>query len=341
MSDNGSSAPINSSDSSSSEASNTDLNAQGNESINLEGNQSSEESSSNGEALNASNEASSEGSEPSKKEVKQAAAKVDAKQSKADPEKYTIKVDGQLLELNKEEMVKYAQLGRAGQSRMEEAARIKQEAIQLVQMLRTNPEAVLADPNILGSEDKVIELAQKILSRKLEDDQKSPEVREKERLQRELEDLRAHMKQEEERRQAAEYERLVQQQEAQLEEQITEAFEASQLPKSPFVLKRLADVMITAAENNKDISPKQALNIIKKEMQRDIQQYIDVLPEDALEAYISAEKVKKLRDRQIAKAREATKAAAPKVAEVKEVASPSSEPAKKAKISMRDWLRGK
>lgn len=306
----------------------------------LEGESLDEVVDSSGEANNASKGASSESSgEPTKTEVKKAAEKVDAKQVKGDPSKFAIKVDGEVLELSKEEMVKYAQLGKAGQSRMEEAARIKQEALQLVQMLRTDPESVLADPYILGSEDKVIELAQKILSRKLEDEQKSPEAKEKEKLERELEDLRRKVKDDEEKRQASEYERLIQQQEAQLEEQITDALETSGLPKSPFVLKRLADVMLAAAENEKDISPKQALNIVKREMQKDVQEYMNALGEDELETYISEEKVKKLRQRQLAKVK-AAQASAPKPAEVKEFASAPVEIKKPEKINMKKFLRG-
>lgn len=320
----------------------TSVNANSQEAALLEGESLEEAVEASGEANSSSKEASSKASssgEPSKAEVKKAAEKVDAKPVKGDSDKYTIKVDGQVLELSKEEMVKYAQLGKAGQARMEEAARIKQEAQQLVDMLRKDPAAVLADPFILGSEDKVIELAQKILSKKLEDEQKSPEAKEKERLERELEDLRRKVKEDEEKRQADEYERMIQQQEAQLEEQITEALDSSGLPKSPFVLKRLADVMLAAAENDKDISPKQALNIVKREMQKDVREYIEALQEDALEEFISAEKVKKLRQRQLAKLKQ-EQASAPKPAEVKEVPSAPTEAKKVEKMSMKKFLRG-
>jgi len=327
------------SNTSSTEASNTAVNGQGGAIELLEGETIDQESEASSEANSASNSQSSKSSEPSKSEVKKAADKVDAKPTKGDSDKYMIKVDGQVLELSKDELVKYAQLGKAGQARMEEAARIKQEATQLVKMLRENPEAVLADPFVLGSEDKVIELAQKILARKLEDEQKSPEAREKEKLERELQELREKLKTDEESRKAEEYNRLVAQHEAQLEVHITEAFEVSGLPKSPFVLKRLADVMIAAAENEKEISPKQALNIVKKEMQKDIRDYMEALQEDALEEYISEQKIQKLRKRQLAKA----KALAPKVerpAEVKEGASAPVEAKKSEKINMKKFLRG-
>lgn len=325
------------------ESNTTNLNANSEAIGLLEGEVAEESSEASGEANSASNgnvEAkASSGNEPSKTEVKKAAEKIDAKPVKGEPGKFAIKVDGEVIELSKEDMVKYAQLGKAGQARMEEASRIKSEALQLVKMLRDNPEAVLADPYILGSEEKVIELAQKILSRKLENEQKSPEMKEKEKLQKELQDLRDKVKQDEEERQSAEYNRLVAQQEAQLEEQITEAFETSGLPKSPFVLKRLADVMISGAENNKDISPKQALAIVRREMQKDIRDLMETMPEDALEEYISAEKVQKLRSRQLAKAR-ATQPAVAKPTQVRDAGNAPTEAKKPEKINMRKFLRG-
>jgi hypothetical protein len=269
--------------------------------------------------------------------VEKAADKVDAEKTKAG--KYKVKVDGEEVELSQDELIKYAQLGKAGQKRMAEAAQIKKDAQELVRMLRENPESVLADPAVLGSDEEVVKLAQKILSRKLEDEQKSPELREKERLEKELEQLRKEAKEREERQQTEEYERLVQQQEAQIEEQITEALETSGMPKSPFILKRLADVMLAAAENEKDISPKQAMNIVKREMQKDLREYIEAMQEDALEEIVSAEKVKKLRQRQLSKLKAEQAKAAPAPTEVKETASAPAPESKKHKISMKDFIR--
>ena len=300
------------------------------------------------EEASASTETSKEASKAP--QAAKGEAKIESKADKAadkvDAEKtsdgtYKMKVDGEEIELSREEVIKYAQMGKAGQKRMAEASQIKKEAQQLVQMLRDNPEAVLADPAILGSDEKVIELAQKILSRALENEQKSPETKQKEALEKELEDLRRKVKDDEERKSAEEYERMVSEQESQLEEQITEAIETSGLPKSPFVLKRLADVLLAAAENDKDVSPKQAMNIVKREMQKDLREYIEALQDDALEEVVSADKIKKLRQRQLAKLKAEQAKAAPTMTDVKETASAPQEDQKKSKISMKDFLRGR
>jgi hypothetical protein len=259
---------------------------------------------------------------------------------KVDDDKYKIKVDGEEVELSREEMVKYAQMGRSGQKKMQEAAQVRQEAIKLVEMLKANPEKVLADPAILGSDDAVLKFAQKILANRMEEESKDPALRDKERLEKELESLRAEKKQEEEKRKQDDYQRMVQEEETALEEGITQAFESSGLPKSPFVLKRLADVLISGAEAGKKVTPQMAMNIVKREMQKDLKDYFDTTPEDVLEGLINADKVKNLRKRQLSKLKESAKAAAPSLNDIKEAAKPL-EPKNDAptKVRMKDWLR--
>lgn len=283
------------------------------------------------------------GKAPAVKAADKAAKQEGAK--KIDSDTYKIKVDGEELELSREEMIKYAQVGRAGQKRMAEAAQIKKEAIDLIDMLRSDPEAILSDPAILGSREEVIKFAQKILSNQMEEEMKSPEVREKEQLQKEVEALRKQMKDEAESKSKAEYERLVAQEEQKLQSEIEEAIDSSGLPASPFVLKRISDVLIMAAENNKQISPKQAMNIVKKEMQKDIQEYLKLSPDEALEELMGGDRIKSLRKKQLSKAKAtATETAAPRVDSMlkpvqrQELNTESKGPLEK-RVSMKDFLR--
>lgn len=262
---------------------------------------------------------------------------------KVDDDTYKIKVDGEEVELSRDEMIKYAQLGRAGQKRMAEAAQIKKEAAELIDLLRSDPEAILSDPAILGSRDEVVKFAQKILAQQLEEEQKSPEIREKEALQKEVEQLRKQMKEESERKQQEEYERLVAQEEAKLQNEINDAIESSGLPASPFVLKRISDVLIMAAENNKEISAKQAMSIVKKEMMRDVKELLGSSPEDALEDLIGSDRIKSLRKKQLAKVKEQAKQVeVPSPNQIKPVQRQELSTDGKAsnkRISMKEFLR--
>jgi len=296
------------------------------------------------EAASQSQEAP-KSAEPAAKAADKAAKQEGAK--KVDSDTYKIKVDGEELELSREEMIRYAQQGRAGQKRMAEAAQIKKEAIDLIDMLRSDPESILSDPAILGSKDEVIKFAQKILANQMEEEMKSPEMREKEQLQKEVEALRKQMKDEAESKSKAEYERLVAQEEEKLQNEINDAIDSSGLPASPFVLKRISDVLIMAAENNKQISPKQAMNIVKKEMQKDIQEYLKLSPDEALEELMGGDRIKSLRKKQLSKAKAtATETAAPSVNSQmrpvarQELVTESKGPLEK-KTSMKDFLRGR
>jgi hypothetical protein len=299
------------------------------------------------EAEESTQEAASQSKEApaaAPKAADKAAKDVGAK--KVDSDTYKIKVDGEEIEMSREEITKYAQLGKAGQKRMAEAAQIKKEAIDLVEMLRSNPEDILSDPAILGSRDEVIKFAQRILSNQMEEEMKSPEVREKEAAQKELEDLRKQIKDENESKSKAEYERLVAHEEEKLQTEINDAIDSSGLPASPFVLKRISDVLIMAAENNKQISPKQAMNIVKKEMQKDIAEYLKLSPDEALEELMGGDRIKSLRKKQLAKVKtQATETAAPSVnSQLRPVARQELSTEKgtlEKKTSMKDFLRGR
>lgn len=272
------------------------------------------------------------------KVVKEAAKKVDAEKIPG-TQKYKLVVDGVEEELSQEELVKYAQKAKAADKRFQESAQIKKEAAELIQMLRDNPERVLADPAILGNNEKVLEFAQRILQKQMEESQKPQAVREKEALERELEQLRADVKKREDDRQKDEYDRLVKQHETQLEEQIQDAMETSGLPKSPYVLKKLADVMISSMEFQKEITPKQAMAIVKREMQKEMREHFDLTPEDALEELLG-DNLKRIRKRQVAKIK--AEQAAPTASQIKAPASKVEPSSKESpKINMKNWLRSR
>lgn len=272
------------------------------------------------------------------KAVKEAAKKVDAEKV-AGTQKYKLVIDGQEEELTQEQLVAYAQKAKASDKRFQESAQIRKEALELVQMLRTSPERVLADPAILGSNEKVVEFAKQILAKQMEESQKPETVRQKEKAERELQELRDQIKKEAEERKQTEYETMVKQHEAQLEDQIQDAMEQSGLPKSPYVLKRLADVMISSLEYDKEITPKQAMNIVKREMQKDLKEYFDLTPEDALEELLG-DNLKRIRKRQVAKIK--ADQSAPSANQIKAPASTKVESkAVGSKTSVKDWLRGR
>lgn len=274
-------------------------------------------------------EASDEGSDSAIEEKADAAAKkTGAKKTKNDT--YKIKVDGKEQELSQDEMIKWAQMGKAGQKRMQEYAQLQKETSQFLEALKTNPKAILTDPAI-GVD--LVKFAQEILSQQLEEEAKSPEQKEREALQKELEDLRAQKKQDEENRKKTDYDRMVSEYEQDLEAKVIEALDNQKLPKKPAVLNRMADIMLTALDNNLKITPAQAAQIAKEEASNDLKELLSHLSDEQIEQFMGNDLVKRLRQSSLKK----VKTSLPSV----KTASTGEGAAKKSslpKITMKDFL---
>lgn len=236
-------------------------------------------------------------------EADEAAAAAAAKP--AAPAREKIKVDGKELELTPEELRKYASLGAAGQKRMEEAAQvrkendsIKKDIASFFEMLRNDPLAILNDPN-LGVDVK--KLAERVINDEVERAKKSPEQLEKERLTKELEDAHKKIKTAEDGRKKEEFERLQNEQATQIERDINEAIDSNQLPKSPYVVRKMADLMLLATQQGIDLSAKDVVPIARKQMMEELRGMTGILPEDILEEILGNEKVANLRKRYINK----------------------------------------
>lgn len=301
-----------------------------------------------GESSSASGEPSKQKAELDAAEKKLEDAKTDKQKADAKKEldkvkkKFKLKVDGKEMdwEGTDEDIQRELQLSAKARKEIQSSTELKKELARFLDVLKKDPERALSDPAI-GLD--VVEFAKNILNKKLEDELKSPEQIEKEKLQREVEELRAKMKEEDEQRKTQEYERLVNEAERDLEEKVQEAIESSGLPKSPYVLKRMADVMLSALENQKQISPKQAMAIVKKEMHKDMKDFFGASPEDLLEELLGSENIKRLNKRQLAKVKALQAQTANSIKDsgttVKD--QPKSNKQQVQKMTVGEWLRKK
>lgn len=253
--------------------------------------------------------------------------------------KYKIKVDGieEEVEYNDDDVKRDIQLARKAQKEIQQSSELKKELAAFVKQLQTDPGSILSDP-ALGVD--LYKLAQDVMNKRMEDEMKDPLALKAEQLEKELEELRNKSKQDEETRKSLEYERAVKNAEADLEEKVQEALETSGLPKSPYVLKRMAEVMLVAIDKGMNISPKQAMAQVKKEMHVDIKDLFSASPEDLLEELIGQDNIKKLSKRRLSQMRSSTSAAnAVKESGIK--AQDLKNQNQPKKISINEWLRKK
>jgi hypothetical protein len=254
-------------------------------------------------------------------------------------EKFELKVNGKNvvreIDLNDKEAIKRElQLALAGRQTMQEMAELKKLYNQEIDRLRQDPFAVLRE---LGIDPD--ELSYSHLEKKVQEAQKSPEEQERDRLQKELEELRGKARQEEERRIQSEQSRLQEQASKQLDDEIDDALDQyKHLPRSPRVVKHIASVMMWALDNGmEDITVKDVLPTVEKELKKEISDIIDNLPEEFIEEFIGQRGMEKMRKKRVAQAAQQPKS----VANIKPAAKAKSAESKPSvRKSLEDFLRG-
>lgn len=223
---------------------------------------------------------------PEEQEAEDKAAAEEAKKQEALRKKYSLKVNNKVKEVeldlgNDEEVQRYLQKALAAEEKFQEAASVRKQAEMLVQALKTNPLAVLMHPE-LGLDVKA--LAQQVMTQELEDMQKSPEQKRIEELEKALKSKEERERQLEEERRSAEMAKIQEQAYQELDDQITSALSTSELPKSPYVVKRIADAMIEAVNMGyKDITVQQIMPFVEESITSEFQRMFDEAPEQTAE----------------------------------------------------------
>ena len=251
-------------------------------------------------------------------------------------ETFKIKVNGQEKDVtldwnNKEDIVKRLQMAEAGQEAMRKSS-------DLEKMFRQNAQDTLDNPweylEQLGFD--VDKLAEDKIQDRITQMQKSPEQLEREARDTELEDLRKRLKSEEDAREAIELEKFQQKADIDLDKQITDALSSTtELPKSPYVVKRIADAMLSAMENGQeDVTATDVVPWVEKQINQELQDLFESMPDKLLESYIGNKTIDRLRKSRIAKM------GAPTSRNITETGkTPVVKQSNAPKFKLNDWLK--
>lgn len=260
----------------------------------------------------ASSQPASESSQVANQEVQgqegQTAQQAIKEEIKAAKRKLKAKVNGQEREFDfdpndEASIIEMYSKGAAADDRFQQASKkekeMKARQDEIARMVQEDPEAFLRE---FGH--NLDELSEKHLRRKIEEMEKSPE-------QRELDELRAKLEKEEKTRQKLEQERETERNEqikekyaVDLNQKITSGLAATELPKTPYVVKRLADVLSAGLEHGVDLSVEDAIQFINKQMRREMREMFEIMPEDKLEDFLGSKVNDTLRKRRLAKAKQ-------------------------------------
>ncbi|MCE2717164.1 MAG: hypothetical protein LW696_07825 [Alphaproteobacteria bacterium] len=180
-----------------------------------------------------------------------------------------------------EYLTKNLQLGKAAQRAMQEKATYEQQVKQFFQGMKSNTREYLMQ---MGIDPK--EFAAAVIEEEIKKAQLTPEQLKEMELQEELKKEREARQKEREEFEQRELSRLQQVEYERIDNQMTEALETSDLPKTPYVVRKMAEYMLI---------------------------------EDAAEDFIGKEVMTRMRKKNVAKAKAMTPATAK--AAIKEVAS--------------------
>lgn len=262
--------------------------------------------------------------------------------------KLKIKVDGEEFEEelpyeipDTPEAVEYTrkqiQLAKMAHKRAQEKSQIEKDAMELINMLKTDPESVLSDPTI-GVDVK--KLAAQIIEKEIERAKKSPEQLALEEAQAELRKMKEQAEKEKKAASEREKQALEERYHKEFESQISKAFDSNKIPKSPIALKSITDYMEFAIQLGKDVSIDDLIPLVREELTGGFKKHLDALPEDELETFLGKPLIDKLRKKNIARAKQANSNPAVKGgAKVANVGKTEEKQEPQKKITIKEWLK--
>lgn len=213
--------------------------------------------------------------------------------------KFKVKVDGEELEVDEDELLKGYQSSKSAQKKFSEAAMMRKQAEKFVELLKTDPVKVLTDPDI-GVNFR--ELAEKYLVEQLQEELLTPEereVREVKRKLREYEDKERLTREEQEK---AQYEELLNHYQQDFTKQITTALESTGLPQNEATIGRMANYYYQILQS-KDIADEVKDNItftdvaqlVQEDYQNELKRLVSSSNMETLVKLMGEDQVKNIR----------------------------------------------
>lgn len=247
-------------------------------------------------------------SQPDKPVVPKEAAPAQEPAEKAEAEKaeakrrFKLKVNNQEEEWDEDKVLEWAQKGRASHKVFEDAAKARKEAEEKLAKIK-DPRELRKILQEAGVDFRKV--SEEYLFEQLEEDNLTPEqkeLRELKRFKEEQERLAQERAQQEEqaRLQAAE-EHYTQH----YDNQIVKALEASALPRSPGVIRRVAQHMLTALESDIDLDPADAIEMVRADYATDIKSVLGGLNENDLLQLLGDDVAGKIRKADLARVKTA------------------------------------
>lgn len=246
-----------------------------------------------------------------------------------DKKKFKLVIDGNEEEVEEAELIKRAQMATSANKKYQEAAKIRKQSEQLINMLKTDPWRVLAHPS-LGHDLRKI--AEEFVYQRIQEDKMTPE-------QRELMEVKEKLRVKEETEQVqkdAEVEKQNATLRAHYEDEYTkdilDTLKVSGLPQTARTVKQMAYYMYQGLERGVEMRAADVVKMVEEDYKKDIQEFIAPLDGDRLSNFLSEDLLKKIRGIDMARLKKPGQ-----VISAKEQATGTSPTSSTKKITIEEW----
>ena len=197
---------------------------------------------------------------------------------------------------------------------------------EIAEMIQTNPFELLKragyDPR---------QLAEEYLTQAIEEDMLPENEKELRKVRYEKEELERQYKEELSRREQEQMDVAIQQAQQEISNNIIDALENSSLPKSPEVVKRIANYMLIAEQKGINVNPKQVIPLVEEDFRNLNAQILKSLDPTKRISYIGEDLLKQIRQDDLARLKTSQSQSSQSVPKSKQ---PSSK-----KITKEEWRR--
>jgi hypothetical protein len=168
-----------------------------------------------------------------------------------------------------EYLKRHLQMSKVANKRMSESALTRKQAEQFIEALQNDPMRVLGNPKIM-SEEKFQKIAEDFLAKKIQQQMLTPQERdqlEKEERLRRYENEEKQRNEETERKQVEELQKHYQES---YTKTITQALESSNLPKNPYTVKRMAQLLQQNIKHELELEPQSLAQLVREDYQKEL-----------------------------------------------------------------------
>jgi hypothetical protein len=197
---------------------------------------------------------------------------------------------------------------------------------EIAEMIQTNPFELLKragyDPR---------QLAEEYLTQAIEEDMLPENEKELRKVRYEKEELERQYKEELSRREQEQMDVAIQQAQQEISNNIIDALESSSLPKSPEVVKRIANYMLIAEQKGINVNPKQVIPLVEEDFRNLNAQILKSLDPTKRISYIGEDLLKQIRQDDLARLKTSQSQSSQSV--------PKSKQSSSKKITKEEWRK--